>query len=191
MKIDKYYCIISILFLVNNVLQGQIKIEGVFDKKANLLLNKEAITFSYIEVRDTQAFRQLMQRLNNPSNYPLSIVKKPVFDPVIQLIQDQDAQLDHYQQIERHYITLDSINQQKIMQLVKLDSIQNKRVENFKHLSEELQMTNRQLSQKINESVEIAEKLNKGRVRKHVWTGLLGGAVGFSVATLVALFALR
>jgi catalase len=191
MKANKYYCIISFLFLTSHALNGQIKIDGIFEKKANLLLNKETIDFSYIEVRDTQAFRQLTQRLNNPSNYPLSIVKKPVFDPLIQLVQEQDAQLDHYQQVERHYITLDSINQQKIMQLIKLDSIQNKRVENFRQLSEELQTTNSQLSKKINEAVDLTEKANQGRLRKQVWTGFLGGAVGFSVATLVALFAMR
>ncbi|MBL7814632.1 MAG: hypothetical protein JNL70_06470 [Saprospiraceae bacterium] len=188
MKTGKYIALFCFLLLMGQTTQAQ-GIIGVAERKVNLLLKGDAITFDYLEVRDTQAFRQLMQRLNNPSNYPLSIVKKPVFDPLLKLVEDYDAQLNEYKQLDKQHDVIDGINQEKIHQLVKLDSIQNKRIENFKNLTDEMRATNAQLNEQLTRSLADLKKCNDGKVRKHIWTGVLGGAVGFSVATLIALLA--
>ncbi len=193
MKIVKYICllgfIVSALLPVQAQEQQQSVINGVSSRKVNLLLKNDAVSFDYLEVRDTQAFRQLMTRLNNPANYPLSIVKKPVFDPLLKLIEDYDVEIDEYKQLDRHHVTLDSISQLKIGELVKLDALQNSRIENLKKLTDDLKDTNAQLSTQLDNALKVAKECNNGKVRKQLWTGVLGGAVGFSVATLIALLA--
>ena len=189
MKIRNYIYVLCLVVSATHLAQAQNPINGVAERKVNLLLKSDAIMFDYLEVRDTQAFRQLMTKLNNPANYPLSIVKKPVFDPLLKMIEDYDAELDEYKQLDKHQVVLDGISQQKIAELVKLDSLQNKRIENFKNLTEELKSTNSQLSEQLKNALGVAKECNNGKVRKQLWTGVLGGAVGFSVATLIALLA--
>ena len=189
MKIVKYICLLGFIVSTMPLAQAQEPINGVASRKVNLLLKNDAVSFDYLEVRDTQAFRQLMTRLNNPANYPLSIVKKPVFDPLLSLIEDYDVELDEYKQLDKHQVTLDSISQLKIAQLVELDALQNKRIENLKKLTEDLKDTNGQLSVQLKNALDVAKECNNGKVRGKLWTGVLGGAVGFSVATLIALLA--
>ena len=194
MKIIKFFYLLiflNVFFPVTNAqtLAADEKevVEGVFDKKANLLLNTDTIYFSYLEVRDSFAFRRLTKIIKKPDNFPLSIVKKGVFDKYIALVQKYDGQVDQYEQLVKHYATLDTINQMKIKELVRLDSIQNKRVENFKNLSEELKSSNKEVNDQLKDALDIAKGINRGRVRRQLWTATIGGAVGFSVATLIAL----
>ena len=190
MKILKCLCLISLSWAVpTDLIRAQNLMEGVVEKKVNLMLKTGPITFDYLEVRDTTAFKQLMLKLNHSSNYPLSIVKKPVFIPLIRLVHEYDDQINEYKQLDKHHITLDSINQLKITELVKLDSLQNKRIENFKNLTDEMRATNGQLNEQLTRSLVDLKNCNAGAVRKKLWPAILGGAVGFSVATLIALLA--
>ena len=161
--------------------------EGIYQKQGDFKVSKDAtITYDYIEVLDTSAFRKLTARMR-PENFPINIIKKPVFDPIVDLMVQYDSQLDEYVQLEKHYMTLDSINALKIAELVKLNDIQNKRVDNYKQMSEDLRVSNKDLNEQLTGALKIAKDCNNGKVRRQIWTGVLGGAVGFTVGALITL----
>lgn len=181
--------LLAICFLTGNItgVTGQQLEKGIYQRKVSLRLTPvRTDTLRYLEVKDSNALKLTIELLE-PSNYPLSIVKKPVMDPFFDLLQNYETQIDDCRQLENAFKTLDNIQQSKIRELVKLDSLQKERIKNYQYLVEEMRTTNINLSKQFNESVDIARKAYKAKVIKSVWAGVLGGAVGFSVAGLIAL----
>ena len=163
--------------------------DGLYQKQGKFKIsNDSTATFEYLEVQDTVAFKKLTQRMR-PENFPISVIKKPVFDPFVDLVQQYESQLDEYMQLEKHYITLDSINGRKIEELNQLNVIQSKRVDNYKQMADDLRINNRELSEQLTQSLKIAKECNSAKIRKQLWTGVLGGAIGFTVGALITFIA--
>jgi ElaB/YqjD/DUF883 family membrane-anchored ribosome-binding protein len=163
--------------------------EGIFQKQGKFKIsNDSTATFEYLEIQDTGAFRRLTSRMR-PENFPISVVKKPVFDPFVDLIQQYESQLDEYIQLEKYYITLDSINGRKMEELNQLNNLQSKRVDNYKLMADDLRASQKEMSDQLTQSLKIAKDCNSAKVRKQVWTAVLGGAVGFTVGALITFIA--
>lgn len=158
--------------------------DGVFQRQVRFTLARDSVvTFSTYEVRDSAAFRALKI---HETNFPVTIVKKPVVDPFFDLVLQYEAQLAEYQRLDKSYISLDSVQREKIVQLQRLTEIQNERVENYRKLADDMSSANAKISQQLNDALDLAKECNKGKVHKRLWAALVGGGVGFTLAGLIA-----
>lgn len=161
--------------------------EGVIQREAKFKMSVDSTaSFTYYEVRDTLGLRNFAKKAKQGS-FPLIVLKKPVFDPFFDLVLNLESELDACHLLQRHYMALDTVHQQKIAQLNALDSIQNKRIDNFRNLSEDLRKSNIELSKQVTMALETAKTCENKKVKGKIWFAILGGAVGFSVAGLIAL----
>ena len=190
--LENIFSAFFILFLSAPLVNAQgIMLDG------GIIKNKVALSFSegktdsvtYFEIRDSAAYVSLgnIVRPDNPKNFPLCVVKMNVVGPFISLVQNYESQLDSYKSLEQHYKGLDTIQQQKIAQLDQIIKLQETRADNYKALSENLRTTNQELSAQLDQSLKIAKDCNNSKVRKQLLVGVIGGAVGFSIASLIAL----
>lgn len=165
---------------------GQIKIsDGIFEKQAYFKLSADSLaSFSYYEIRDSAALRELAGKKHHPDNFPLIVVKRAVFNPFSDLIQRYEIQVDSLYALDKQNQALDRIQQLKMFEMNKLDILKDNRIENYKHLSEELSRTNESLNKQLNEALDIKTASNKPSIRKQIWAGILGGTAGFSLATI-------
>ena len=147
------------------------------------LAHDSVVTFSTYEVRDSTAFRALKI---HEKNFPVTIIKKPVVDPFFDLVLQYEAQLSEYQKLDKGFVSLDSVQREKTVQLQRLTEIQGMRVENYKKLTEDMDSANAKLSQQLNEALDLAKACNKSKVSKRLWAALVGGGVGFTLAGLIA-----
>lgn len=168
-------------------IQAQSLPEGVFQKQVYLHLDSTADTIVYLEVRDAAALKLLGDKLR-PENYPISIIKKPVLDPFFELILQYESQLDDCQLLSHHYSTLDTIQQEKELELKKVIRLQEDRVNNYKKLNEDLSQANTQLNSLLSNTLEIAKDGTRHKVKKQWLTAILGAGVGFSIAGIIASF---
>lgn len=177
-----------ILFAQGVVHAQDVELEdGIVQRQVKLNLGGDKTdTLTYLEVRDSAALDTLADLLG-AENFPLSIIKKPVIDPFFDLILNYESQLDDYRQLEQHYKTLDGIQIEKINQVNQIIKLQNERVENYRLLSEDLRTTNKELSAQLDQALAVAKTCNNDKVKKQWRIAILGGAVGFSVASLIAL----
>lgn len=165
--------------------QADKKQDGVFERKTQFRMSGDSVvSFYFYEVRDSAALRNLKIR---SEHFPISILKKPVLDPFFDLVQGYEAQLFEYHNMDKQQRFIDSVQVLKIQKLEQLVELQKERVDNYRQLTDDLRQNNSQLSAQVNSAVNIAEKQQKNRRLKMIWTGILGGAVGFSVAGLIAL----
>lgn len=187
----------SCLAFVLVLFVGQLAMAQGIVLDGGIVKNKVALSFSegkkdsvtYFEIRDSTAFASLQNviRPDNPKNYPLCVVKMNVVGPFISLVQNYESQLESYKTLEQEYKDLDTIQQKKIAQLDQIIKLQETRADNYKALSENLRTTNNELSAQLDQSLKIAKDCNNSKVRKQVLVGIIGGAVGFSIASLIAL----
>lgn len=176
---------LGFLFAVPLFGQADKKQDGVFERKTQFRMTGDSVvSFYFYEVRDSTAFRNL--KVKN-EHFPVSILKKPVLDPFFDLVQGYEAQLFEYRNLDKQQRFVDSVQVLKIQKLEQVVALQKERVDNYRQLTDDLCQTNSQLSQQLNNAVNLTEKQQKNRRLKMVWTGILGGAVGFSVASLIAL----
>ncbi|MDX2070803.1 MAG: hypothetical protein SFV55_20405 [Haliscomenobacter sp.] len=177
-----------LLFILTiNTPQAQSLPKGVFQKEVYLHLDSTADTIVYLEVRDADALKLLGEKLL-AENYPISIIKKPVLDPFFELILQYESQLDDCQLLSHHYSTLDSIQQEKELELKKVIRLQEDRVNNYKKLNEDLSQANTQLNSLLSNTLEIAKDGTRHRVKKQWLTAILGAGVGFSIAGIITSF---
>lgn len=165
---------------------AQIIHDGVVHRQVRLFLKPpQHDTLHYFEVRDSSALLWVARNIR-PENYPISVVKKPAIDPFFDLIQHYEAQLDNYRMLDRGNVTLDSIQQLKIVQLERLNDIQNQRVANYKQLSDDMAVANSLLNRQLNDALDLAKDCNRGKVTKRLWSAAIGAGVGFTLAGLIA-----
>lgn len=172
------------------IAQGVVMDGGIVKNKVALSFSegkKDSVTF--FEIRDSTAFSSLQSVIHpdNPKNFPLCVVKMNVVGPFISLVQNYESQLDSYKSLEQQYKELDTIQNKKIEQLNQIITLQETRANNYMELSNNLRGTNMELSTQLDNALKIAKDCNNGKVRKQVLVGIIGGAVGFSIASLIAL----
>lgn len=159
---------------------------GIILHKIKLSFSDKADSVSYTEVQDSAAFRTLAEQIE-VRHFPLCVVKKPVVGPFISLVQNYEAQLEGYKLLEQHYKTLDTIQNEKLKQMEQLVALQKERAENYRTLSDDLVKTNKELSTQLDQALSVAKDCNNTKVKKQWRMAILGGVVGFSVASLIAL----
>ena len=162
-----------------------------------IIKNKVALSFSegktdsvtYFEIRDSAAFTSLQNVIHpeNAKNFPLCSVKMNVVGPFISLVQNYESQLDSYKNLEQQYKSLDTIQNNKLLQMEQLVNLQKERAANYQDLANNLRSSNAELSSQLDQALKVAKDCNNGKVRKQVLVAILGGAVGFSIASLIAL----
>ena len=179
-----YFFLFTLTF---HSVQAQSLPEGVFQRQAYLHLDSTADTIVYLEVRDAVALKLLGDKLR-PENYPISIIKKPVLDPFFELILQYESQLDDCQLLSHHFSTLDTIQQEKELELKKVIRLQEDRVNNYKKLNEDLSQANTQLNSLLSNTLEIAKDGTRHRVKKQWLVAVLGAGVGFSIAGIITSF---
>ncbi len=158
--------------------------EGVFQRQVKFALSPDSSAhFSIYEVRDSMAFRTLKIR---EANFPLTIVKKPVVDPFFDLVLQYEAQIMEHHNLQKGYTSLDSIQQQTILQLQRLNDIQGQRVANYKQLSDDMIASNALLNDQLNHALGLAKDCNRGKTTKRLWAAAVGAGVGFTLAGLIA-----
>ena len=161
--------------------------DGIMQHKVQLsFTGGKPDSVSYLEVRDSAAFQTLAE-LIDARHFPLCVVKKPVVGPFISLVQNYESQLDQYKLLEQHYKTLDTIQNDKLKQMEQLVALQKDRAENYRQLADDLTGTNKELSTQLDQALKTAKDCNNTKVKKQWRMAILGGAVGFSVASLIAL----
>ncbi len=147
---------------------------------------KEDVTFEYIDVRNRSSLLQLALNMDDSRDYPVVVFKKAVFVPGMEILRTMDLQLKNYQHKDEQWQTLDTINKAKYAQLENIVDLQIQRVENYKGANEQLNVQIQQLSEQLDASVELTEKSLKGRMRRNLWIGTLGGVFGFSLGVLLS-----
>lgn len=148
--------------------------------------DKENVSFEYIDVRDRNSLMQLALSMDDRRDYPVVVFKKDVFVPGMEILRTMDLQIKNYQHKDEQWRTLDSINRAKYAQLENIVDLQIQRVENYKGANEQLNVQIKQLSDQLTASVELTEKSLKGRTRRNLWIGTLGGVFGFSLGVLLS-----
>ena len=185
-------CITSAFLAISgiSICHGQIRIaEGVYEKNAYFRVSSDSTAFfSYYEVRDTQAFRELAAKKHKAANFPLIFVKKAIFNPFTDLVQQYETQLYSLYALDKHNQALDGIQRRKIDELIKIDSLKEERIKNFRSLAEDYRRANDTLSNRLKETLDIKMGTDNGSIRKKILTAMLGGAVGFSLASLLGAF---
>lgn len=167
--------------------QGMQLEAGIFQHKVKLGFGEgKSDSISYMEVRDSTAFRTLVD-LIEVRHFPVCVVKKPIVGPFINLLQNYEVQLEGYKMLEQQYKSMDTIQNNKLHQMGQLVVLEKERTENYRTLSNDMCNTNKELSTQLGQALQVAKSCNNGKVRKQWLVGILGGAVGFSVATLIAL----
>ncbi|WP_421795228.1 hypothetical protein [Haliscomenobacter sp.] len=167
--------------------QSQSPPKGVFPKQFHLKRDSTTDTIDYLEVHDANALKLLGEKLL-AENYPISIIKKPVLDPFFELILQYESQLDDCELLSHHHSILDTIQQEKELELKKVIRLQEERVNNYKKLNEDLSQANTQLNSLLSNTLEIAKDGTRHRVKKQWLTAVLGAGVGFSIAGIIASF---
>ena len=182
------FTLLTILLLTGSIAcaQGIVLDRGIILHKVKLSFSEDADSVSYTEVLDSAALRTFAERID-VRHFPVCVVKKPVVGPFINLVRNYGAQIEGYKLLEEHYKTLDTIQTEKLRQTEHLVALQKERVENYRSLSNDLLLTNKELSTQLDQALKVASDCNKGKVRKQWRMAILGGAVGFSVASLIAI----
>lgn len=144
------------------------------------------LTVHYIAVPDSAGLGFLSRRLSL-SDYPLVVLKTAVFGAGIQIVRDLEAQKELYAARDREWVRVDSIQAVKLAKLEEIISLQEMRVEAHASANRELLEQIGYLNEQLTLSTELTEKSLRGRQIRNLYIGLLGGAVGFSLASLIAL----
>lgn len=160
------------------------KLSGIYERQLKVNINKDSVSISYLNVPDSISLAKVIQKLK-PENYPLSILKKPVFDPFVDLTQNYESKIDEYEQLIKHYGTLDSIHMQKEERWKQLEALQNMRIEQCKTLNNDLLAINKEMSQQVTDMTKVAKEANKGKFWSSSWSAVLGGTAGFALGILI------
>jgi hypothetical protein len=160
------------------------KTTGIYERQLKVSINKDSVSIAYLNVPDSIALARVIQKLK-PENYPLSVIKKPVFDPFVDLTQNYESRLDEYEQLVRHYTVLDSIHQQKEERWKQLELLQTMRIDQCKTLNNDLLAINREMSQQVTDMTKVAKEANKGKFWNSGWSAVLGGTAGFALGILI------
>lgn len=147
---------------------------------------KEDVIFEYIDIRNRNNLMQLALSMDDSRDYPVVVFKKDVFVPGMEILRTMDLQIKNYQHKDEQWKTLDSIHKAKYAQLENIVNLQVERVENYRSANEQLNVQIKQLSDQLTTSVELTEKSLKGRTRRNLWIGTLGGVFGFSLGVLIS-----
>ncbi|MDZ4700166.1 MAG: hypothetical protein SH809_10710 [Rhodothermales bacterium] len=140
----------------------------------------------YLAVPDSASLGDLQRRLP-PANYPLVVVKQAVFASGIAIVRDLEEQKSLYALRDLEWQRVDSIQVVKLAKLEEIIGLQEMRVD--AHASANAQLIEQidYLNEQLDRSVELTEKSLRGRQVRNLYIGILGGAVGFSLASLIAL----
>lgn len=165
-----------------NLPEGALRRYGSF----RMTPDTTVVYFNYYELKDSITLQNFAKKAKQ-SNFPVVVIKQPVFDPLLALFQNQEALVDSLLRLDKKNDELGATQQQKVKQLEQLVNLQQERAENYRTLTDDLCNTNKALSAQLDQALKVAKDCNNGKVRKQWLVGILGGAVGFSVAGLIAL----
>ncbi len=144
----------------------------------------EDVSGDYITVPDSVQM-STVHELFYGEDYPMVILKGDVVVPGIQAIQNLLIQRSLFNLRDRHWATLDSINAEKINQYKIIIDLQDQRIANFDSANVMLNEQIVQLNNQLDESYKLTERSLGGRVFRNITNGILGAALGFSVAILI------
>jgi hypothetical protein len=140
----------------------------------------------YLAVPDSTSLQDLVRRLPQ-ANYPLVVLKTSVFTSGVAIVRDLEAQKSLYEQRDREWGRLDSIQVVKLAKLEEIIDLQEMRVSTHMQANAQLMEQIDYLNEQLDASVTLTEKTLRGRQLRNLYVGMLGGAVGFSVGALIAI----
>ncbi len=146
----------------------------------------EPLEVHYLAVPDSASLGELQRRLP-PANYPLVVVKQAVFASGVAIVRDLEEQKTLYALRDLEWQRVDSIQVVKLAKLEEIIGLQEMRVDAHADANAQLIQQIDYLNEQLDRSVELTEKSLRGRQARNLYIGILGGAVGFSVASLIAL----
>ncbi|MEZ4698831.1 MAG: hypothetical protein R2834_00755 [Rhodothermales bacterium] len=141
---------------------------------------------NYISVPDSTSLRDLYGRMPI-IDYPVVVVKAAVFSAGVAIVRDLEKQKALYAERDHEWQRVDSIQAVKLAKLEEIISLQEMRVEAHASANRQLLEQIDYLNEQLTQSVELTEKSLRGRQVRNIYIGMLGGAVGFSLASLIAL----
>ncbi len=156
----------------------------VFDQTSD----SSTVELEYIVAPNSGSLARLANELDSTS-YPLVIVQAQVFTPGIRLVKGLELQVLNYQLKDKEWAILDSINIMKIERLNEIAVLERARVDVQKRANQDLNEQIDNLSRQLTLSTDLAEQSIKGRNRKNLTIGILGGAVGFTIGAMMAVIA--
>lgn len=156
----------------------------VFDQTSD----SSTVVLEYIVAPNSRSLASLAEELE-PDNYPLVIVQEQVFTPGIRLVKGLELQILNYQLKDKEWAVLDSINIMKIERLNEIAGLERARVDVQKRANQDLNEQIDNLSRQLTLTTDLAEQSIKGRNRKNLTIGILGGAVGFTIGAMMAVIA--
>ena len=157
--------------------------------------DSSSVELPYLEIPSQEALLQLAEELlpdtveNN--SYPLIVLEKSVFLPGIRLVKGLELQLLNYELKDKEWQILDSINNEEIAVLKEIAQIERQRVDVQKEANKDLNEQIQNLSEQLKLSTELTETSLKGRTRKNIYIGVLGGIFGFSLGAILGILADR
>ncbi len=146
----------------------------------------EPLEVHYLAVPDSASLGDLLRRLPG-ANYPLVVVKQSVFASGLAIVRDLEEQKNLYALRDLEWQRVDSIQVVKLAKLEEIIGLQEQRVEAHADANTQLLEQIDYLNEQLDRSLELTEKSLRGRQVRNLYIGILGGAVGFSVASLIAL----
>jgi hypothetical protein len=179
-----YVCVLVFIFKIEKTSAQNENTSGIYERQLKVHINKDSVSIAYLNVPDSFSLAKVIQKLK-PENYPLSIIKKPVFDPFVDLTQQYESRIDEYEQLTRHYTVLDSIHMQKEERWKQLEVLQTMRIDQCKTLNNDLVAINREMSQQVMDLTKVAKDANKGKFWSSSWSAVLGGTAGFAIGILI------
>ncbi|MFK7845982.1 MAG: hypothetical protein AB8G77_11830 [Rhodothermales bacterium] len=177
--------------LLSNLIQGQSALSANvsnFSKEVESFSvgDSSNVSFEYIDVRNRNSLLQLAASMTDSRDYPVVVFKKAVFIPGMEILRTLDLQIKNYEHRDGQWQTLDSIHKAKYQQLQNIVDLQGQRVANYKAANTQLNEQINQLDKQLTSAVELTEKSLKGRTRRNLWIGTLGGVFGFSLGVLIS-----
>ncbi len=148
----------------------------------------EPLDVQYLTIPDSLSLIDLVRR-SSRSNYPLVVIRQEVFLGGIAIMRDLSAQKSLYDQRDREWQRLDTIQGEKLAKLEEIIDLQERRVAVHDSANAQLMRQIGHLNEQLDMSVELTEKSLRGRQARNIYIGVLGGAIGFSVGALVAVLA--
>lgn len=142
------------------------------------------VHFHYIQLNDPNSLNSVINSFSE-ENYPFTLVRKNTFDKMRQMLLLYDEQFGNAEKFQAYTQQLEQLYQMELSNLQLIGDLQEKRASNYKVLSESLYTDAQNMSELLNESLDATKKAIRGKTVKNIWTGVIGGAVGFLIAAVI------
>ncbi|MEM8527784.1 MAG: hypothetical protein AAGG68_24290 [Bacteroidota bacterium] len=176
---------ISLLFLLYSVIHmsyGQEAMPSIEEMQKNQKIDTLDIKYYTAANADEVEFLSEKMRLDI---YPVAILHEDLLDNIVGLSNDYEEMTLAFNKLDKKLAEVEALRVSQIAKYEDIVELEQKRADAFKRLNEEMLIEHKNLSEQLDLSTKVTNRVLRGRNLKNISVGAIGGVIGFITGILV------